>query len=1375
MDGQGNRANQAAQDLHALGPTFQQHSSASSALPPPPPHSHHVPFSRPLSISQHGNPSFHPTPGASPYQHGLPGFPHQGLPGPVASSGMIAAQVVQPSGRGHALERGHYNQLPSHAPLPGPPPLPLYPSTSSSSSLVSNPFGFSGNWKTTQLVGPLPPPPSLPPPLSLHMSNRTCKNEGSHSSKDLLDGNSLMLEHPPQAEPAADRHVQQTGVLCQNTENVGPKVESMDMVVSHSPSSSDMEMEDDITHPEEEKKDFLSISDGGCSSVSQEDVNKKVQISQHTGEHDIPEDTVGLNSFAESSVLKDQRRGSDVVSHSVADESGMKKCGQPELLLEASVEESSSQHKNSGQSSVPVFFGETGNRKLSSQLVEGTNSFNLLKGYASDENPENEGKNHLGDVKSPAHQCGPTNTDASEPCKFESKVGVESLSEPNKRAPLISVIERPSNIIEAAKLSCPAGLAGSSDEKYGGKKTVTTSAALESKERFRSYNVSISPDGAKTRKQGLKSNHTGSEVDEFGRLVKEGVGDSDTSDSPRYSRSHARRARRRSSSRSRSRSPHDRNRRSSSRSRSRSPHDRRRRRSSSRSRSRSPHDRRRRRSSSRSRSRSPHDRRRRRSSSRSRSRSPHDSRRRRSPWSRGRRDRSRSLSWSPRRRRSRSRTPVLRRDTERSGDKYKREKTTQLPEKCFDFLRGRCYRGASCRFSHSETNKSERSRNNRGKHLHDKESKVPQDMPGLRKDRDAKQMPIESSTRSPDKLNNLLSGSLSVGDVVASNLPGYSSYDIASGIEYSAKHPDKVPLTVDLQGKILCDSITKISESSALVQASSAHNPADKPDANKGPINQLLSVESPLIKTFSTEVQAQSLKELPTSIPSQSTLPLPPVSQATSAPFGQNYNLMQATAQFPSTLGNQTPYRAPVTNQHRHFPRPSNSLPNPFIPPPPRPLPPHYFSTNATYGENGNLLQHTQQPLQQPWTSLPSYASTMAQTTEVPNQTHFNQYQAYPLPLESNQMLHVTESISSSGLHVNNLSGLPVGPPVTGDRVTGYPMQGTNPSQSFSGAQPYSLTMNQPSYAHNFMGSGISNHFNPYGSTSDLPLGSKLESNASIQENGTTITTNYGAPVGSSSAPGRTSIVSKDMVSTSSKLPDESVLPRPGGDQYDPLFDSIEPVSTAFCGDDHKKHKASDGFDNMPKFDGSERVLNTEIIKQEVGITLSANDFIENEEFGETADVEVGDVLSGSLSTPNDGINENTVAFGTDQVETSKKKMKGKDSMKLFKNSIASFVKEVLKPSWRQGNMSKEAFKTIVKKTVDKVSGAMKGHRIPKSQANINHYIDSSRGKLTKLVMGYVDKYVKDPLLNVLVLGGRSNRGSLRSKPIMNEMDPNQV
>jgi len=139
---------------------------------------------------------------------------------------------------------------------------------------------------------------------------------------------------------------------------------------------------------------------------------------------------------------------------------------------------------------------------------------------------------------------------------------------------------------------------------------------------------------------------------------------------------------------------------------------------------------------------------------------------------------------------------------------------------------------------------------------------------------------------------------------------------------------------------------------------------------------------------------------------------------------------------------------------------------------------------------------------------------------------------------------------------------------------------------------------------------------------------------------------------------------------------------------------------------------------------------------EEVGAVASTTSQ-NNDEFGETADAEVGVVENESLSDPADVAKGTPGEVEINQVRSPGKRKKSKDSrsMKLFKVSIANFVKEVLKPSWRQGNMSKVAFKTIVKKTVDKVSGAMKGHRIPKSQAKISQYIDSSQRKLTKLVM----------------------------------------
>ncbi|KAI3686551.1 hypothetical protein L1987_80230 [Smallanthus sonchifolius] len=218
--------------------------------------------------------------------------------------------------------------------------------------------------------------------------------------------------------------------------------------------------------------------------------------------------------------------------------------------------------------------------------------------------------------------------------------------------------------------------------------------------------------------------------------------------------------------------------------------------------------------------------------------------------------------------------------------------------------------------------------------------------------------------------------------------------------------------------------------------------------------------------------------------------------------------------------------------------------------------------------------------------------------------------------------------------------------------------------------------------------SRVLNHYNPYASTFDQPLSAKFSSGVLNQNYGTSANQNH--------------------------TPDEGQMrnnahnpPMSGGDQYDPLFDSIDRSSNSF-----KK-----------------------------GDAIAASE--ENDEFGETADAEVGAVENDS-SSPSSPIDLPGMATGEVEIDQVKnKKSKDSRSMKLFKIALADFVKEVLKPSWRQGNMSKEAFKTIVKKTVDKVSGAMKKHHIPKSQAKINHYIDSSQRKLTKLVMGYVDKYVK--------------------------------
>eukprot|EP00257_Ricinus_communis_P009193 XP_002527649.2 zinc finger CCCH domain-containing protein 38 [Ricinus communis] len=89
---------------------------------------------------------------------------------------------------------------------------------------------------------------------------------------------------------------------------------------------------------------------------------------------------------------------------------------------------------------------------------------------------------------------------------------------------------------------------------------------------------------------------------------------------------------------------------------------------------------------------------------------------------------------------------------------------------------------------------------------------------------------------------------------------------------------------------------------------------------------------------------------------------------------------------------------------------------------------------------------------------------------------------------------------------------------------------------------------------------------------------------------------------------------------------------------------------------------------------------------------------------------------------------------------------KGKDvkGIRAFKFALVEFVKDLLKPAWKEGQMSKDAYKNIVKKVVDKVTGTMQGASIPQTQEKIQQYLSFSKPKLTKLVQAYVEKLQKD-------------------------------
>ena len=90
-------------------------------------------------------------------------------------------------------------------------------------------------------------------------------------------------------------------------------------------------------------------------------------------------------------------------------------------------------------------------------------------------------------------------------------------------------------------------------------------------------------------------------------------------------------------------------------------------------------------------------------------------------------------------------------------------------------------------------------------------------------------------------------------------------------------------------------------------------------------------------------------------------------------------------------------------------------------------------------------------------------------------------------------------------------------------------------------------------------------------------------------------------------------------------------------------------------------------------------------------------------------------------------------ANGNDGVHDKKK---GKDTkgIRAFKFALVEFIKELLKPTWKEGHISKDVYKTIVKKVVDKVTGTLQGGHIPQTQEKIDQYLSFSKSKLTKLV-----------------------------------------
>lgn len=88
---------------------------------------------------------------------------------------------------------------------------------------------------------------------------------------------------------------------------------------------------------------------------------------------------------------------------------------------------------------------------------------------------------------------------------------------------------------------------------------------------------------------------------------------------------------------------------------------------------------------------------------------------------------------------------------------------------------------------------------------------------------------------------------------------------------------------------------------------------------------------------------------------------------------------------------------------------------------------------------------------------------------------------------------------------------------------------------------------------------------------------------------------------------------------------------------------------------------------------------------------------------------------------------------GDDKADEIKKNNDGK-SLRPFKFALAEFVKELLRPTWKEGHIKKEAYKTIVKNVVDKVIASVQSIHILQTKEKIDNYLSTAKPEILKLL-----------------------------------------
>jgi hypothetical protein len=81
------------------------------------------------------------------------------------------------------------------------------------------------------------------------------------------------------------------------------------------------------------------------------------------------------------------------------------------------------------------------------------------------------------------------------------------------------------------------------------------------------------------------------------------------------------------------------------------------------------------------------------------------------------------------------------------------------------------------------------------------------------------------------------------------------------------------------------------------------------------------------------------------------------------------------------------------------------------------------------------------------------------------------------------------------------------------------------------------------------------------------------------------------------------------------------------------------------------------------------------------------------------------------------------------------------DKARDFRFHLAEHIKDLIKPIWKDGNLSKDAHKQVVKKSVQKVADSIEPNQLPTTKEMIAKYITTNESKIEKLVKVNVSSF----------------------------------